>query len=97
MVEDNFVLGDRRGNTVFILSYVIGKYITPGIVRVVIDVAISARDDTSGADGAKVMAFSEVVPADNLDLNISTLILTGNEKSNLNKLRLNRSGLVPTG
>lgn len=98
MVEDNFILVDRGGGTVFVLGYVIGKYITPGIVRVVINIAIGTWDNTSGADGANVMAFAEVVPADNLNIGISILWrIKGSEKSNLNKFRLNLSRLVPTG
>lgn len=98
MVEDNFVLVDKGGSTVFVLSYVIGKYVTPGIVRVVINIAIGAWDDTSGADGANVMAFAEVVPADDLDMDVSILWrIKRSEKSNLNKFRLNLSHLVPTG
>lgn len=73
MVKDDLVLADRGGNSSFIPSNVIGKYVTPGIVRVVLDVAIGALDNTRGADGTNVMAFAVIVPADNLDMGFSIL------------------------
>lgn len=96
MIKDNFVLADRGRDTVFVLSDVIGEYITQCIVRIVINVAVSAWDDTSGADGANVVAFAEVVPADNLNMDVSVLWrINGGKESNLNEFRLNLSRLLP--
>lgn len=98
MVKDDLVLADRGSNSSFIPSYVIGKYVTPGIVRIVLDIAIGALDNTRGADGTNVMAFAVIVPADNLDMCFSILWRINERRmSNLNKFRLNLSRLLPTG
>ena len=98
MVNVELVLADRGSNSCFIPSYVIGKYVTPGIVRIVLDVAIGALDNTRRADGTNVMAFAVIVPADNLDMCVSILWRINERKmSNLNKFRLNLSRLLPAG
>lgn len=98
MVKDDLVLADRGSNSSFVPSNVIGKYVAPGIVRIVLDVAIGALDNTRRANGTNVMAFAVIVPADDLCIDFSILWRINELKiSNLNKFRLNFSGLLPTG
>ena len=57
----------QRGVSRLVGSNVIGKQLSPGIVRVVRHIALSAGRNTVGTHGSNVVTLAKVVPGQNLD------------------------------
>lgn len=74
MVKNNYVLGDSGSGTVLISGYVIGKDIPPGVMWIVGNIPFGVLDDAGGPNRTDVMAFTVIVPGNDLGVMISVLL-----------------------
>lgn len=67
VVVNNPFFGDGRGGAVLIDGDVVREDVAPGVMRIVGDVAVGVGYDAALSDWADVVAFSVVIPRNDLE------------------------------